>query len=439
LATLVALSKGWPGTLAIGSLLAVFIALVVGSSRALAVLAVGTSAGQALVAVYGNIPSALILDDVAVLCLVALLVPRLVSSEQGRRCVLAFSLFAAALLLAYVRGRPGGDLLADLRRFLIPALLILGGTVLSSREAAALRRALYVLGAVAAFYAVYEVAVGLPVNPAALVGTNSGSNARLVRGLPANYWYYGLSEEPIRRAGTYFLNPTTGGVFVATATVAFWHSRNPTALKWLYLAVGGFAVSMTFSRGALLLLAAGVLLPTLMKRFGPRAALLLGGVVAASAAQDLAAHGNSSRHLEGFVSGLETAVEYPFGRGFGYFGNLAVQSGVATAGESLLGSLFAATGLFGIGMIALVAAQLVRRLRSSGTGAWLPALALGALVAAAFSETVAGLTGSVALWLFVGAAVAGTGAVSRQGRLASDQSVDAKSQPAHTNESGGEE
>lgn len=218
-------------------------------------------------------------------------------------------------------------------------------------------------------------------------------------GLPGYYYGYDFAGSTIVRAGGLVLNPPTAGLVTAAGAVlalVVFQSR------WRYLlaTVLTLATVATGSRGGLVVIAAGLVLPWVIDRLGSATAVVIAVFVGAGAAMEVASQGGSAYHVGGLLGGLTDAFRWPFGRGFGFAGNFADRQ-IAESAESLAGIAFSGMGLVAVAVFVVCGVALVRR-ALSGDQKRLALMSLGILVTALVAETAGSLNGTVILWLTLG-------------------------------------
>ncbi|MCW3101423.1 MAG: hypothetical protein JWL77_7041 [Chthonomonadaceae bacterium] len=354
-----------------------------------------------IVSVTGN-RQALLATNIAVV--MAGLVSLFRGSWQHRRLRSVLAL-AALALLAIPRSTSLSVGALQGRQVLLPLLLMLVGSSASLAEWKRIKAGAVWVSALAALYVGVELIVGRPLTDALVYANSSANNVFSYNGLPGYYYYYYSSNAPpLLRAGGPLLSPTTSGLLIASGVVLVrTNSSAKTLLAQLSLTA---AAAATLSRGALLIIGSTLLIPRLSRITGRKLALMLAGVGALYVARILLTHGGSAAHSHGLAAALGLAISHPAGQGFGHFGDLAVQRGTATEGESLFGLLLAAGGIpILIGLALLVRLALSRVLGHNQAGTTEAAF-LGLLLAAFLSETAGALSGTIALWLIGGRVLA---------------------------------
>lgn len=298
------------------------------------------------------------------------------------------------------------------RQLLLPVLLGWSGWLLRDHlDWARLGRLVALAGMAAAAYMVAEKICGrplIPVTPSFLASTHGEPVYVLRDGQPKSFFADGITAGPWLRPGGPFFNPPISGIFVATAAYA--------ALRWVRGPLAAIAVTLcaaaaflAVARAGILLIAAIVAGPLLLRRLGrvPTAVILLLGAGAAGLV--LSGQGNSAAHGLALNEGVRFALDHVTGSGIGNQGYLALSGGAApdAVSESWLGVVFASLGLAAVVVVAvLVILLLVGLWRAAPSEVLAVTFVLGALVVAALSESVGAMRGTTALWLFAGEALA---------------------------------
>jgi len=351
-----------------------------------------------------------VLDDLAALAAFACAAPRLLRAPLA--IVAGAAVWTVVLAFAATRSTlPPGETLVVARQVLVPVLLVLVGTSLRPEEWHAVRRATIVVGVGNACYALLELAGVHLLDPTAL-STFNADRMVLRDGLPAYYSYWfgpgsplgALGTDHVVRTGGTLLNPPVAGLVAAAALVFAWHERELRGRR-VVLVLVSLSTATALARGGFVVAAAALGLSALAARVGRVGTVIAAVPLIWFAATQLADDGDSASHSDGLAYGVRRAFETGVGEGFGHAGNLAKASGLAEASESLAGIAFAAAGL---PALVLVAWLLLRcALAATGPGAcWEHGLAVGVVVASAFSESAGALNGAAPLWLGVGVALA---------------------------------
>jgi hypothetical protein len=352
--------------------------------------------------------SAIALIDDSLILLAFLLSVRYLGRTPGVVSVMAFTWLAlclAALVLTVVFGPASVEVAVTLfRQIAVPALLLLVGLTLRWSEWLRIARAVVVLGLMNAAYIGVEVAIGPPIDPATYSRLN---DYRIYAdGLPSTY--HGndfLTGERITRAGGLLLNPPTMSLFIGvSAVLAFYMYRSWR--RWLAVGALLLALYATNGRSGILLAAIGLLAPALFRVIGAWAALILIVIVGVNVGSQIAEHGGSGKHLGGLTAGLNHAVAFPLGRGFGYVGNSALGALIDEnegGAESLLGIAFSALGIAALVVICLLIVAYSSLLQTSVNN-YGASIGLGAVTAALLVESASAVNGTVPIWLAAGLA-----------------------------------
>lgn len=366
-----------------------------------AVLAILAGSIQNIILTYFPVGPGQIIDDFLVVLLASLSVFR-----WGRAkalplflVVLWSSILGLAFYHTQVTGSlDGGDTFVLFRQVFIPSALILIGMVITPREWKIIAGSTIVVGIVNAIYCVVEFFGVRIIDPAPLGHFHKVYVA--MDGLPGYYHGIWLDGTPFVRSGGLLLNPPTAGILIAlAATMAFFVIRGLWRIPLTFILIA--AVGMTGSRAGMLIALLGIALPILTHRFGNIVAsiLILGTVFFTGF--NVLDQGGSASHVDGLFGGIFDAINYPFGRGFGYNGNHADSLGLTESSESLLGIAFSAGGIICVFIILLL---LIREFLGhfSQPSRWIFALGIGGVIAALLSETAGAVNGTIPLWIFIG-------------------------------------
>jgi hypothetical protein len=350
-------------------------------------------------------------DDAAVLILFALCLLRLARARPLP--VLLTGLWLVVMIVALLFSPIDFSTALTLcRQVAMPALLVLVGITLRADELRLVGRAAIIIGLINAAYISLELFGIRLLDPTKLLAASSENIAFLINGLPGYYSIeLGDGLRPFLRSGGLFLNPPICGVATGLAFALLWHFKS-FPLRRLALLVLLVATVATVSRGGLMILLLGALLPLLVVRLGRIASFAVVGVTAVITGNEAAGQGGSEAHASGLVIGLQQAMGNPFGMGFGRVGNLLGSGTNVDGSESLLAIAFSAAGWI---PLVLVVALIVRFWLSltNGKQEWPNGIALAAVLAALLSETAGALNATIALWLCVGYAL---GAISRSSK-----------------------
>ncbi|MCV7594620.1 hypothetical protein M3B39_004345 [Micrococcus luteus] len=343
-------------------------------------------------------------DDLLLILAFMLAMVRQVSRPRMR--LAAIGIYVFLCLLAVVRATvPFGLAFEVFRQLLVPALLVVIGMVITSREWRSALRAWFVVTVANIVYMLIEVEAGPILDPTAFV-VNSGDESIVLQyqGLPGSYTYWNAEGEPALRVGGLFLNPPIAGLAVGIGAVAMFHTMR-SRLRWIVLIGAFFAVYFSFSRAGMLVLGLGLFIPWFSKVLGRFVTTLLAVAGGFLFFNSFAADGGSEAHIEGFIHGLDSALSSPVGEGIGSAGNLIKTTLRASdSSESLTGIFLVATGAIGLLFLAVMTAVLARVVWRSMTTRWEPALAVAAFVVAAVAETAGALAGAAPMWIAVGLA-----------------------------------
>jgi hypothetical protein len=287
------------------------------------------------------------------------------------------------------------------RQVTIPVLLILVGMTLTGREWKAIIRLTIWIGIANALYMLLELAGTRLLNPVTLA-TYERDHLVMRHSLPAYYYYYSDYFDVMIRLGGTVLNPPVAGLVTGGALAFLWHDRDFKHRK-LFLVLLAVTTVLTFGRGGVLVAAAAIVIPALIKRTGRVATLVIASPVAYLIGTQLADDGNSQIHARGLTEGFRFAMASPIGTGFGVTGNHLKALGLTRSSESLMGIAFAAGGI----VVVILAAVLLWRLflAIGQANNWEAAVGIGVLVAALFSESAGALNGTIPLWLAIGVAL----------------------------------
>lgn len=369
-----------------------------------AVAAMLAGLAQNVVATYVSSGIVFSVDDVLVI-IMGLLAATRAAGMPGALAIGLFgwltSLSLAALTATQVGLVDSGDTLLLFRQVIMPAVLVFSGLVLSPADWRLVTRWAIAVAVVNALYVMIEILGFRPIDPSVIA--QAKDLYIYSEGVAGNYLTFNSDGSTSVRAGGLFLNPPIAGIALALGSVLTLHT---TKGRWripltLFLAAATVA---TVSRGGFLVLAAGVLVPALVRRLGRIASAAIISPIVFVIGYDLAATKGSGIHLEGLIGGLADAWAHPFGRGFGYAGNLIAGLATTESAESLAGIAFSAGGLVTVALYAAMLLSLSTRLRAQNhrDQTAVAALALGALSAALFAETAGSLNATVPLWLAVG-------------------------------------
>lgn len=359
---------------------------------------------QGVASTISPVRASLLLDDLPFLLLVLALVPAVL--RDSVRLQVALGVTAILVTIAVLRSPDVSVGVLQSRQVMIPPLLLLAGYLLAPRDWRFFKIATLAVAAYVCVYCAVERLGWAPLDPTLSLAANDRADIYVFKGLPGYYYYYGLSAEPLIRTGGPFLNPTSTGLFLGTAAVvAFATLRGPW--RWVCTAIVLLATMSTFSRAGVLVAMIGLAGPWLLRRVRMRFALAAAAVAAAVAGFVLAGQAGSAAHVGGLVDGLKQAFLHPLGRGFGHNGNIAVDAGLATEGESLLAVALVAIGLSALAAVGWVAVRVLTRLYSPRTSlVWHVTLGAAALVIAATAETASSLDACLPLWLLAGRGMA---------------------------------
>lgn len=373
----------------------------VGTIAALAIVA-GTLQNPALTFVHVGLLGSV--DDTLVLLLVVAVLPRVPHVRGGPVLGIALWLAAGLVALTFSPTRFGIAVLL-FRQILMPVLLVLVGLCLRPREWRAVRTAAIAVALANGAYIALET-VGVRLIDPTVVAASNGVWA--AGGLPGYYYGYDPFGHLLIRAGGLVLNPPTAGIVTVAGAIFLLQGARGSVLRTV-VGVGLLGATLaTGSRAAILIGVAALVVPWLARRLGAAPTIVLAGAAMVLSASALSSQGGSDSHTNGLVGGLVDAFTTIFGKGFGYAGDYADPM-LATSAESLTGIAFSAEGVVAVAAVAVLLAVCLRR--ALVEHAWLPALAAGAVVAACFAETAGAIAGTVPVWIAVGVALQGTGAV----------------------------
>lgn len=348
-------------------------------------------------------------DDIAAGILVALAAFRL--RRVNLYHAIGIGVWFAAMIVGAAHAiifdlEPTSNVVDLFRQVTLPALLIFAGTTLTVGERKLLLFTTFLIAALNSGYAALEK-FGIRLIDPTVIAEQVGRRLHS-SGLPGNYMGWWIDGTRIERVGGIFLAPPQTGIFMAFAAVAAFWFLKATVLRYAASIVFALVAIGTLSRASLVILAAGILIPLLIKLVGRALACVIGVVLGAGGFVYIASHGNSFTHVDGLMRGLYDGLVNPLGRGFGFVGNFAAKP---EGQESLAGIGLSAGGWLAIiALLSLVVTYAVGFLRSRGEG-WGSAASLGLVVCALVAESAGGLAGTAAVWIFAGAALAG---VSRQ-------------------------
>lgn len=370
----------------------------------LAVIAIIAGAAQSLAVSFWPTDASKTIDDIAILLLSLLLVVRL---REARPWTIVFlALWCGLGAVALLHSEVGFSVaLAMYRQILMPALLIFCGSLLKPIEWKTVVRVAVVVALLNCLYMPFEL-LGVRFFDLAAFNSVDLLGARPLRDgtLPGSYWYYWGDNggQRILRAGGLFLNPPVMGIAAGTAFAVLSYEKIRRRVKIPLLVILGLGTVLTFSRAGILIAACGALLPILIRRLGPLWSWVIIGTAGLAGGVVVSQHGGSIRHLEGLGRGILYALTSPLGTGYGAIGNDAKRSGVADAGESLLGIAFSAGGLLMLVCVLCLTAYLAV---NAFRGSQLSCLGLAGLAAAALSESAVALNASMLLWFGCGVAI----------------------------------
>jgi hypothetical protein len=184
--------------------------------------------------------------------------------------------------------------------------------------------------------------------------------------------------------------------------VLAWHTKGyPFRRTFLVGLVA--ATLLTFGRGGWIIAIMGIVLPALVARIGKIGAFVVLTPPTLAAAIALADDGESATHSEGLLVALSAGVKSIWGFGFGGFGNYVASHGRNVGSESLAGIAIHAFGVTAVVCLVVLSFRLVVLVRPRGP--WEPALGIGVLLAAVFSESAGAPSGSLIAWLAIGVAL----------------------------------
>ncbi|MDF2561863.1 MAG: hypothetical protein K0R99_3309 [Microbacterium sp.] len=351
---------------------------------------------------------AVALVDDALVIIAFLLSIRFLGRAPGPVSALAISwlaLSSAALILTSTFGPASAEIATTMfRQIAAPALLILIGLTLKWQEWMTIARVVVVLGLVNAVYIALETAVGPLVDPGVYAQLN---DYRIYAdGLPSPYHGNNLiTGERITRAGGLLLNPPTMSLFIGVSAVLAFNIYRGWA-RWMSVAVLLLALYATNGRSGILLAVIGLLGPVLFRVVGAWAAIVFIVIAGVNIGAQIAEHGGSGKHLSGLTAGLGHAIDFPFGRGFGYVGNSAtgelIEEGDGGA-ESLLGIAFSALGMSALILILILVIAYAWLLQTTADN-YGASIGLGAVTAALLVESASAVNGTVPIWLAAGLA-----------------------------------
>lgn len=360
------------------------------------VIALG-AAQSVLKALMPQVVAVTLLDDIA-------LVLACVSLAIGRAKTVPLpawaSVFVWALLLAISAARTvvdPGTTLEIVRQLAVPAALIVVGFALTRTEWRTVMKASLVVGVLNGIYAVIEIMFGRLINPAVMA-----SHGRLRDGVPPSYFWWDAAGDIHSRAGGLALNPPVAGIIIGGALVLGWI----LAKHWWQYALAltlTVPLYLTYSRAGMVIAAAGVLIPLLVRYLGIVVTAVLATAGASAAFIYFSGHGASLRHVSGLTNAVRGLAEAPLGAPVGTYGNFAARTTDTRGSESLIGLGIATTGIIGFLLIVALVVLLLRMLLLKRTS--VAGLALGLLAAALVSESVSALNGTVALWVACGIAL----------------------------------
>lgn len=225
-------------------------------------------------------------------------------------------------------------------------------------------------------------------------------------GLPGNFYSYDFSSfigTDLRRMVSFIADPTLLGQFLVLPVLYSMLAEDRFKNKrrqWMYILLLSTGMLMTFSKGALISAAIGILVYLLLKkdRLSQLVGMAMSYIVVFFVVIILANYQKFSSlpaHLNGFISNLLTVIQSPFGLGLGKSGNFAslynenADSANTSAGESFIGAMLGQIGIIGTLLffvfIAAVIVALVKRYRLDKNSDFLIlASALAGTVAASF-------------------------------------------------------
>jgi hypothetical protein len=397
-------------TIAGGGVMAAYLALTREFGK-LAVLVAVAGVLQGPVAATFQTPSALFLDDLIAVILFVSVLSRL--NQVPVRLAALLLVLASATAFAIIRAPDLALALLQARQVWVAILLAAVGALLVRLDARHWRtiiRGTVAIGAVVASFAVVEVFMGPAVDPAGLQESAEFRAGRLVDGLPAHYYAYGiLGEDRLVRSGSLLLNPPATGILLGTAMVCAAMLPLGRGATWLLQGVLAAGLLSTVGRAGILIALVGLGLPFLRRKLGPTMAATACTAGLVLAASLIVESGNSYRHLQGSVEGLLGGITTPLGHGFGRIGNLTVEQAQTGVGESLIGMAVYSLGWVALATLIWAGFRLGRSWwRTSRLTAPVVALGIAGLLAGLVSETSTALNASVALWIALGAALAST-------------------------------
>lgn len=328
--------------------------------------------------------------------------------STGRTASLVvLGLCGALAVVALIRSPDPTVGVVQARQVAVPVGLVFAGSVLRDRiQWVPVLRWTVGLTLAAAAYALGEWVVGGPLlDPTYYYLEHASAAGRLRDGLPVSY----VADTPsgaIVRSGGPFLNPPSLGFFLASGVVA------SLLLGYLLpLAVLAAGLAVAFARAGIVISGMASVVAWTWERFGKWISLTLALAAGGALTLLFLRQGNTASHAQGLVTGVQYALEHPFGEGFG---NTGYQAALAPGdlhhdlgSESLIG-LYAVW--LGLPALLLFAGVLVRllvtlsRQRLSASQSW---AAIAVLVAAAVSETASSLSATALLWLICGATLGG--------------------------------
>lgn len=355
---------------------------------------------QNIVDTYLPLPFITYVDDVFLLITLIAVFPRM-SRAPGHTAVLIILWFTVMLFAAYRTVLTGlisnEDMFTLLRQVLMPVVAVAIGLVLERYEWEFIFRFSVLVAAINAAYIGLEV-LGIRLVDPGIIAARRGLYL-FPGGVPGHYLVFGESSTFIRAGGLY-LNPPTTGILTAFGAVVALNLRRSNWGIWVAITLS-IATFLTVSRAGILILAAGLALPWLVRRVGPLVSYLVLGTVALFVAIDLASVEGTGIHLDGLTSGLLDAWKSVIGRGFGYAGNFTRHLESMESAESLVGIAFSAAGLAAVAIFAFLVIGLLARLQDVNEK-WIPGLGLGIATAALFAETAGSINATVPLWICLG-------------------------------------
>ncbi|WP_326599964.1 hypothetical protein [Rhodococcus sp. PD04] len=377
-----------------------------------------------LIALAPSLPGLTLLDDAVVVLLVFAALSRIGKAPA----VPIYMIFCWVLLMVF--GAAFSTVTESLtfvlfRQVTIPVLLVFIGLTLTRDEWRAVTKVAIWIGIINALYMTLEF-IGVRVLDPETLATYDRTHLVMRDGLPAYYFYYadafGLGQ--LTRLGGTVLNPPIAGLVTGGALALLWYTKDFSRRK-MWLVLLAVTTALTYGRGGILVAAAAIVLPYLIRKIGAFAALVVSAPVVYLIGTQLAEDGNSGIHADGLTEGVRFAFDGVIGTGFGTIGNALKAEGITRVSESLMGIGFAAGGVLAIAVAAALAVKLFTSIGKSGN--WEAAVGLGVLVAAMFSESAGALNGTIPLWIAIGVALRKAHDFRGQASIDGDASADAVS------------